>query len=109
MGLRKGQTNNKAGKPAGTLNKMSKELRQQISDFLEENFPKVVQEFSNLKGKDKVKLYTDLLPYSLPRLESISIGEMGLEVFTDEQLDQIINKLKSGYENKENRTERSTD
>jgi len=99
MGLRKGQTNNKAGKPAGTLNKMGRELRLQIGDFLEENFPKVIQEFNSLKGKDKVKLYTDLLPYYLSRLESIEVNELGLETLTDKQLDQIINKLKSGYEN----------
>jgi hypothetical protein len=74
MGLRKGQTNNPAGKPVGHLNKLSKELRLQINDFLKDNFPKVVEEFEKLEGKDKVRLYVDLLPYSLPRLQSTELS-----------------------------------
>jgi hypothetical protein len=73
MGLRKGMTNNPAGKPAGRLNRMSKELRLQISDFLEENFPKVIAEFNKLEGKDKVRLYCDLLPYAVPRLQTTEL------------------------------------
>jgi hypothetical protein len=95
MGLRKGMTNNPKGKPAGALNKMSKDMRMQITDFLEENFPKVVKEFNSLKGRDKLKFYTDLLQYAIPKLQSIELQT--LESLSENQIDDILAHLKREY------------
>jgi len=37
MGLKKGMTNNPKGKPPGTLNKLSRDMKQTIHEFLTEN------------------------------------------------------------------------
>ena len=103
-----GKTNNPAGRPAGIPNKMNKFLREEIFNFVTDNFPIVQDDFRKLQPRERVKFYIDLLSYCLPRLESISINELGLETLTDEQLDQIINKLNSGYENGENKRDNGT-
>lgn len=95
MGLRKGQTNNPAGKPAGRLNKMSKDLRLQVNDFLKEKFPEVIAEFDKLEGKDKARLYVDLLPYGLPRLQTTELKEIipAARLLTKEEAKKFIQKI----------------
>lgn len=92
MGLRKGQTNNPAGKPPGTKNKINAELRERINDFLNGNFETVATEFDKLEPKDKLKFYTDLLQYGLPKLQATSL-ELDFEKMTESDLDQIIDRL----------------
>lgn len=95
MGLQKGQTNNTKGRPAGSLNKLSNELRQLITEFLRENFGEVKKIWLNCKNdKDKLSFYKELLKYSVPALQSTEItGDF--EKLTDEQLDYIIDELKN--------------
>ena len=92
MGLKKGQTNNPAGKPPGTKNKINTELRTMISDFLNCQFETVKNDFHKLEVKDKLKFYTDLLQYGLPKLQATSL-EIDFESLSEEQLDEIIQKV----------------
>lgn len=94
MGLRKGMTNNKAGKPKGAVNKLNKDMRQTISDFLTDHWPEVEQEFSKLKGRDKVNFYRDLLQYHIPKMAAVAVsGEINFKTLPEDQLDQIADKL----------------
>ena len=92
MGLQKGQTNNPAGKPPGTKNKINAELRVMINDFLNSEFDTIKEDFNKLDPKDKLKFYTDLLNYGLPKLQATSM-EFDFEKLSDEQLTEIINRL----------------
>lgn len=92
MGLKKGMTNNKAGKPKGAVNKLSKDMRQTITDFLQDHWPEVEKEFSKLKGRDKVNFYRDLLQYSIPKLQAVAVA-LEFEKLTDEQLEILCNQL----------------
>ncbi|MCX6291633.1 MAG: DUF5681 domain-containing protein [Bacteroidetes bacterium] len=75
MPFKKGKSGNENGKPRGTKNKTGKQLRETISDFLSDNFEKVVGDFNSLKPKDRVKLYCDLLQYGLPKLSTVSLDK----------------------------------
>lgn len=95
-GLKKGQTNNPAGKPKGAQNKVNADLRARVSGFLTDKFPDVIAEYENLSAKDKLKFYTELMQYGLPKLQSIDLStelDNTLLSLTDEQLDSIIEKL----------------
>ena len=81
------------GRPKGAVNKTSSQLRETITDFLDNNFEKIVTDFEGLKPKERVKVYCDLLQYGLPRLQAIQL-ETDFERLTDEQLDDIIESLK---------------
>ena len=94
MGLKKGQTNNRKGRPTGSINKLCKPLRQSITEFLENNFDDVVSEWSKLEGKDKLNFYRDLLKFAVPTLQATEF-KTDFEKMTDEQLDKIINELTS--------------
>lgn len=71
MSLPKGRTNNPNGRPAGSQNKNSIELRLKINQFLTDKFDDVINEFDNLDSKDKLKFYSYLLQYAIPKMRDL--------------------------------------
>ena len=98
MGLHKGMTNNPAGKPPGAKNKINAELRVMINNFLNDEFETIKEDFKKLDAKDKLKFYTDLLNYGLPKLQATSL-EIDFEKMTESDLDLIIEGLIKKSEN----------
>jgi hypothetical protein len=94
MPFRKGQSGNIKGRTKGTLNKVTKHLRESITSFLENNFERIESDFELLPPKDRVKFYCDLLQYGLPKLQTVQL-ETDFEHLTDLELDKIINELKN--------------
>ncbi len=68
MPFKKGLSGNISGRPRGSKNKAGEGLRNLISDFLEQRFEQVVNDFEQLEPKDRIKVFTDLLQYSVPKL-----------------------------------------
>ena len=66
MGLPKGRTNNPAGRIPGSKNKATIEIREQLSEFLTNNFPAFEQACKKLPEKDFVNVFRDLLKYAVP-------------------------------------------
>lgn len=94
MGLRKGQCNNRGGKPVGALNKMSRDMKLTIHEFLTENWDEVVIEFHKLKGKDKLNFYKDMMQYDLPKMQAMAVsGELNFREMPEEALDKICERL----------------
>ena len=97
---RKGETGNKGGRPPGSQNKVSAELRQAISDFLMENVDEVRETWKDLKPQQKVMFWRDLLRYAVPVLQSTEIIS-DFERMSEAQLRQVIEELKIAQTNDE--------
>ena len=82
MGLKKGMTNNMAGRPMGVGNRLTKELRTVLKDLIFVELEKLPAELEKLEGKERIELLIKLLPFALPKLDAISF-EVG-EPFTTE-------------------------
>lgn len=95
MPFEKGISGNPVGRPRGSANRINQQLRETITDFLECNFQKIMDDFEELGPKDRVKLYCDLLQYGLPKLQAVQI-ESEIERLPDDQLDLIIQKITYG-------------
>lgn len=92
MKYKKGQSGNPEGRPTGAKNKIGKDLRERIINFLSDEFTTVQNDFSKLQPRERVRLYCDLLQYGLPKLQAVT-HEGNLERMTDSQLNDLFQKL----------------
>ncbi|WP_099465544.1 hypothetical protein [Parabacteroides provencensis] len=66
MGQPKGKTGNPLGKPKGTKNKTTIQMKEIITGFVENKLSDVMDAFDSLEPKDKVSAFTSLLKYVIP-------------------------------------------
>jgi len=85
------------GRPKGKPNRITAELREWISVFINNNKEKIQQDFDSLESKDRIMIFEKLLKYALPALQATSLTT-DFDRMTDEQLDRIINELKQQAE-----------
>ena len=105
MPFEKGISGNPDGRPKGTTNKTTSQLRETITAWLDNNFESMLSDYEVLNPKERVKVYCDLLQYGLPRLQAVkletdydnlTIGQVNtdLQKLSDAQLDAIIQIFK---------------
>jgi hypothetical protein len=75
MGLKPGQTNNPGGRPLGSKNKNSLEIKETITGFLSEKWEDINRAFDEAKPAEQLKFYSTLLAYVLPRAQAIAIRD----------------------------------
>lgn len=93
MPFKKGDTKiNRAGRPIGSKNKINGELKQYIKEFLEKNWKSLEKDFKDLKPRDKMKFYTDLLPYVVPKLNNVK-SEHDLSNLSPSQLETVADRI----------------
>lgn len=100
MKFQKGQSGNSAGRPIGSKNKISNDLRETITNFIISNFNQIERDFQSMTPKDRSRLFCELLSYSLPKLQNVQ-KESEFEFFSDNQLDSIIESFKINKNEKE--------
>ena len=60
------------GRQKGTPNRLTKELRVLLKDIMYQELKEVQQRFSLLEPKQRIELIIKLMPYILPKVNSIS-------------------------------------
>jgi hypothetical protein len=91
MPFKKGLSGNNLGRPIGARGKNN--LRDFITEFLEENTERIKKDFELLEPKDRIVLFEKLLKYSLPTLQATTLST-NLDKLSDIELDTIIEELK---------------
>lgn len=96
MGLSKGTTNNRAGRPKGSKSKVSISLRTKVIEYLGDNFVKFEKDIQLLEPKDRVQAYMKLLTFGLPTLQSVDakaeiVNKM--EKLSVSQLEQMVDQI----------------
>jgi len=102
MAQKKGQTGNPRGRPKGTPNKITTNLRQWVNDLLNDNRQTFEGDLKQLEPHQRVAIFEKMLSYALPKLQSVEAQIERLNNFdnlTNEQLDIIINQLTNSIKN----------
>ncbi|MDB4240442.1 hypothetical protein N9826_06090 [Flavobacteriaceae bacterium] len=60
------------GRQKGTSNRMTKELRVLLKDIIYQELEEVQERFSLLEPRQRIELIIKLMPYILPKVNSIS-------------------------------------
>jgi len=90
------------GRKKGTPNKVTKDLRQRITDLLEKNFERIESDFNKLDSEKRLIILEKYLKYSLPPLQTVNVQaeiKSQLEALSDEQLTQLAEKIITKSEN----------
>lgn len=90
--FRTGKSGNPSGRPTGATNRIIRPVKEQLSDFLNDKLRELPEIWSKLSPRDRANLIKDLLPYFLPRMQTVEVG-LEFAQMSEDQLDYIINKL----------------
>ena len=61
------------GRDRGTPNKLTKELRTILTNILNDELEIIPETLDKLEPKDRLEMVVKLLPYAMPKLESVNI------------------------------------
>jgi hypothetical protein len=75
MGLQKGRTNNKAGRPAGTPNKLTGALKETFASVISDNLERLEAMKDEMSIKELIDYTKSLVPYVVPRQNDISFND----------------------------------
>jgi hypothetical protein len=81
------------GRKKGSPNKITRDLKKSITDFLECNFDNFQNWFNELDASEKTKIYLSLLEYSVPKIQRVAIEKPDVwgipNLSTEEAIDFI--------------------
>lgn len=100
MAFEPGISGNPQGRPKGSKTKSTVLLRDAITNFLDEGFETVKNDFHSLKPRERVRLYCDLLQFGLPKLQSVELNTE-FDRMTDAELIAIIEGLRNNIDQRE--------
>ena len=83
------------GRPKGKSNKATGNLREWVSNFIDNNREQIQRDWKGLAPKDRIILFEKMLKYVLPTLQTTNLTS-DFEKLSEEQLDLIIKRLKNG-------------
>jgi hypothetical protein len=84
-----------AGRPKGSLNKVTQEVRAVLSDWAIHELRNVSALYSKLSPKEQARFITNILPYVTPRMKEVDMN-VNLDSLPETQIDSIIKKLLDG-------------
>jgi len=61
------------GRPKGSVNKSSNEIRETFQLLLENNIEKIQDDLNELEPKDRIKLLLDLSNFIIPKMKSVDL------------------------------------
>lgn len=71
----KGHTNNVNGRPKGVPNKITKDLKALINDFLNDEWQTIKEDFKSLPPFQRILYFEKLLSYCIPKNKEIEESE----------------------------------
>lgn len=101
MAQQKGKTGNPYGRPKGSPNKVTTDLREWINDILHKNRKQILKDLKDADVKTRLFFYEKLLQYVLPKQQAITgdikadlrakeeKSELDLSLVPDELLEQV--------------------
>ena len=90
--MEKGKTNNPNGRPKGTPNKITQDMRQWLSTVIDKNRRQIERDLKALEPKERLQMLEKLMQYVIPKQQAVS-AEVDFSTLTDDQLNTIVNQL----------------
>lgn len=75
MAQKKGQTGNKNGRPKGSPNKSTAEIKEAVKQLVSKNIDQLDEDLKKLPAKDRLAMIEKLLKYVIPQQQKMEITE----------------------------------
>lgn len=92
MGLKKGQCNNRKGRPKGKQNKVTTSTKSWIQSIIDSSREQLEADMLKLEPVQRWQIAEKLLGYIVPKQKETS-STIEFNTLAETQLDQIINEL----------------
>jgi len=73
MGLKKGQTGNPNGRPRGSPNKTTSNIRKFVEALVRDNLFSMKKDLKKVSPKDRLMILEKLMQYTIPKQQQISV------------------------------------
>jgi hypothetical protein len=93
----KGKTNNPNGRPKGSPNKITTDIRTWIQSLINNNRELFETDLKAVESKQRLYIMEKLLSFVVPKMQSIE-AKTNFDNLTDEQLNTIIDELTKNSE-----------
>jgi hypothetical protein len=98
MAQKKGQTGNPNGRPKGTPNRVTTEVKTWLSGLIDKNRKQIERDLKQLEPKDRLMMLEKLMQYTVPKMQSVQ-SKIDFGELSDAQLDTVISELTRGIDN----------
>lgn len=71
MGLHRGTTNNPGGRPKGSTNRSTTEIKKAFQNLLDSNIDKMGKDLQELTPKERIYVLLKLADFVLPKISSV--------------------------------------
>lgn len=75
MAQQKGQTGNPNGRPKGSKNKVTKEIKNFATSFIEGRQEQFEKDYDSLEPLERVKIFEKIMQYVIPKAVKIETDE----------------------------------
>ena len=84
-----GKGNQGGGRKKGTPNRVTRERRELINEFLNENWEDFKLNYTKADPATKLKIYMEMIPYTTPKMATIEYKEKSRPKTFKDELDEI--------------------
>lgn len=84
-----GKGNQGGGRKKGTPNRVTKERRELINQFLDENWEDFKENYRKADPAARLRIYMEMIPYTTPKMASIEYKEKSTPKTFDDELDEL--------------------
>lgn len=84
-----GKGNQGGGRRPGTPNRVTRERRELISEFLDENWEDFKRHYQAADPPTKLKIYMEMIPYTTPKMATIDYKVKEVQKTFADELDEV--------------------
>lgn len=88
----KGKTNNPNGRPKGSKNKVTSEVRDWISKVIDKQRPQLEKDLKLLEPAERWRIIEKLMSYVVPKMQAVE-ANVNLNKLSDEDLDKLASNI----------------
>jgi len=95
--MEKGHTNNPNGRPKGSPNKLTSDMRGWLTAIIDKNRKQMEKDLKALEPKERLQMLEKLMQYVIPKQQAVS-ADIDISKLSDDQIDTIVERMTKGID-----------